>query len=118
MSGRNQIYDLITIVLEGVQHIEDNNGRRANDSWISSLYRSLNRLILFKLSQLDQTSNDGGIINELLEKFIYNQKIIFGPYNPDVDFLKCLCYYLYKFLFFELNIGNENHGVPKQHHMR
>ncbi|CAJ0639828.1 8424_t:CDS:10 [Entrophospora sp. SA101] len=84
LNGRNQVYDVITIVLEGIQQNEDTNGRRINDPCISSLYRSLNRLILFKLSELDQTSNDGNIINEMLEKLIYNQKIIFGPYNPDV----------------------------------
>ncbi|CAG8477297.1 10337_t:CDS:10, partial [Diversispora eburnea] len=101
LDGCNQMYDFITIVLEGIQRIDEPIGKRFNDQWISILYRSLDRIILFKLSEIDQTSTKTSVIIEILEKLIYHQKVIFSPFNTDPDFLKCLCYHLYKFLLYD-----------------
>ncbi|CAG8462143.1 12484_t:CDS:10 [Funneliformis caledonium] len=101
LDGRNQMFDFLTIVLEGIQHTDDASGKRSSDQWINSLYRSLNRIILFGLSETDQISIDASIIDEILDKIIYHQKVIFSPYNIDIDFLKCLCYHLYKCLLYD-----------------
>ena len=98
MDGRNQIFDFLTIVLEGIQRIDDTSGKRSSDQWITSLYRTLNRIILFGLSETDQMSVDASVIDDILDKIIYHQKVIFSPYNTDIDFLKCLCHHLYKCL--------------------
>lgn len=92
------MYEFITIVLEGIQRIDDSNGKRTSDQWSNTLYRSLDRIILFKLSEIDPASTEASVIIEILEKLIYHQKVIFSPLNTDLDFLKCLCYHLYKFL--------------------
>ncbi|CAG8445955.1 14997_t:CDS:10 [Cetraspora pellucida] len=97
-SGRDQMYEFITAILE---RIDETNGKRVNDQWIAALYRSLDRMILFKLSEIENTSADASIITEVLEKLIYNQRVILSPYNTDVDFLRCLCYHLYKFLIYD-----------------
>ncbi|CAG8446303.1 7064_t:CDS:10 [Dentiscutata erythropus] len=99
LNGRDQMYEFITAILE---RMDDTNGKRANDQWIAALYRSLDRIILFKFSEIENTSIDTTIITEMLEKLIYHQRVIFSPYNTDVDFLRCLCYHLYKFLIYDL----------------
>lgn len=99
--GRNHIFDFLIIVLEGIQRIDNANGKRASDQWIISLYRSLNRIILFGLSEIDQMQIDASVTDEILDKMIYHQKVIFSPYNTDIDFLKCLCYHLYKCLLYD-----------------
>ncbi|CAI2171444.1 16368_t:CDS:10 [Funneliformis geosporum] len=101
LDGRNQMFGFLTIVLEGIQHTDDAIGKRSSDQCINSLYRSLNRIILFGLSEIDQMSIDASIIDEILDKIIYHQKVIFSPYNTDIDFLKCLCYHLYKCLLYD-----------------
>ncbi|CAG8486905.1 4172_t:CDS:10 [Ambispora leptoticha] len=102
LNGRNQLYELITIVLEATQRQEEANGKqRASDSTMNTLYRSLNRIIVFKLHEISQISPEVSMIIEMLTQLIYHQKIIFGQYNTDIDFLRCLCYHLYKFLLYE-----------------
>ncbi|CAB4400230.1 unnamed protein product [Rhizophagus irregularis] len=99
--GRKQIFDFLTVVLEGIQRIDNANnanGKRASDQWIVSLYRSLNRTILFGLSEMDKMPIDA---DEILDKMIYHQKVIFSQYNTDIEFLKCLCYHLYKCLLYD-----------------
>jgi hypothetical protein len=39
--------------------------------------------------------------DEILDKMIYHQKVIFSQYNTDIEFLKCLCYHLYKCLLYD-----------------
>ncbi|CAG8480599.1 18870_t:CDS:10, partial [Gigaspora margarita] len=98
LNGRSQMYDFITTILE---RIDDSNGKRTNDQWIAALYRSLDRIILFKLLEIENSSSDTSVITEMLEKLIYHQRVIFSPYNTDVDFLRCLCYHLYKYLIYD-----------------
>ncbi|KAG9303640.1 hypothetical protein G9A89_018537 [Geosiphon pyriformis] len=108
LNGRNQLYELITIVLEATQRDDEASGKqRANDSSLATLYRSLDRIIIFKLFEINQISAEVSMIVEMLNQLIYHQKIILSLYNNDTDFFRCLCYHLYKFLL------NENSEVKK-----
>jgi hypothetical protein len=50
--------------------------------------------------------------DEILDKMIYHQKVIFSQYNTDIEFLKCLCYHLYKCLLYDnLEIKNISTNV-------
>ncbi|CAG8433004.1 6306_t:CDS:10 [Ambispora gerdemannii] len=67
LNGRNQLYELITIVLEATQRQEEANGKqRASDSTMNILYRSLNRIIVFKLYEISQISPEVSMIWKLL----------------------------------------------------
>ncbi|CAG8523942.1 7035_t:CDS:10, partial [Paraglomus brasilianum] len=102
VNGRNQILDFITIVLENIQRLDDASGRvRVNDTTITAIYRSLNRVVLFRMAGIDNASGDSMHINDLLEKIMYHQKVIFSHHNTDIDFLKSICYHLYKCLLHE-----------------
>ena len=87
MDGRKQVFDFLAVVLEGIQRIDNTNnanGKRASDQSITTLYRSLNRIILFGLSEMDKMPDDA---DEILDRMIYHQKVIFSQYNTDIDFL-------------------------------
>ena len=72
-----------------------------NDTTITAIYRSLNRVVLFRMAGIDNASGDSMHINDLLEKIMYHQKMIFSHHNTDIDFLKSICYHLYKCLLHE-----------------
>lgn len=96
--GAEQTYDLLATLLEFL-HIEKYYKLyTGNDPAVSAIYRSFNRMILLKISDLEHTDSDPTKTVEFLDYCIHHQKIISSSKNTDMEFLKCFCYHLYLFL--------------------
>lgn len=96
--GAEQTYDLLATLLE-ILHTDEFNGRYGiHDNSVSTLYRAFNRMILVKISDLEHGELDALKTVAFLEYCIHHQKIILSPKNNDMDFLRCFCYHLYRYL--------------------
>lgn len=58
------------------------------------IYRSLNRMIIVKMSNIE---GDPVKISNFLDHCIHHQKIILSGKNEDVEFISCFCYQLYTY---------------------
>ncbi|KAI9493852.1 hypothetical protein BDB00DRAFT_938645 [Zychaea mexicana] len=97
-NGAEQTYDLLASVIESL-HTSDFFARHKTSSQtINELYRSFNRMILLKISDLEQGNMAADQIIAFLNYCIHHQKIILSTRNTDINFLKCFCYHLYQFL--------------------
>jgi hypothetical protein len=95
--GAEQTYDLLATLLE-ILHMDEFNYYGPTDPSMSRLYRAFNRMILVKISDLEHGDLDSVKIVAFLEYCIHHQKIILSPKNGDIEFLKCFCYHLYRYL--------------------
>ncbi|KAI8643957.1 hypothetical protein BD408DRAFT_137123 [Parasitella parasitica] len=96
--GAEQTYDLLATLLE-ILHTDDFNSRYgANDVSVIGVYRSFNRMILVKISDLEHGDLDSLKTVAFLDYCIHHQKIILSAKNSDVEFMKCFCYHLYRYL--------------------
>ncbi|KAI9318572.1 hypothetical protein BX666DRAFT_1855381 [Dichotomocladium elegans] len=97
-NGAEQTYDLLASVIECI-HSSSISGRyKANNQIVVSLYRSFNRMILLKMSDLEQANMPIDPTVAFLDYCIHHQKLILSSKNTDMDFLRCFCYHLYRFL--------------------
>eukprot|EP00117_Sycon_ciliatum_P047473 scpid10624/ scgid33909/ WD repeat and FYVE domain-containing protein 3; Beach domain, WD repeat and FYVE domain-containing protein 1 len=61
----------------------------------ASIYRCINRIILYVLSLgMDGSTGSDTIIQNLLEWMIENHRLVFGAANKDAEFLACLVHHL------------------------
>jgi hypothetical protein len=95
--GAEQTYDLLATILE-ILHSDYLSRSSSTDQAVSLIYRSFNRMILVKISNLENDEVDKSKVVAFLDYCIYHQKIILSPKNNDVDFLRCFCYHLYRYL--------------------
>ncbi|KAI8380254.1 hypothetical protein BD560DRAFT_323822 [Blakeslea trispora] len=96
--GTEQTYDLLATLLELIHSDDVVNRYNANDASVVTLYRAFNRMILVKISDLEQGDQEAIRIVAFLDYCIHHQKIILSSKNADLDFLKCFCYHLYRYL--------------------
>ena len=61
---------------------------------LDSIYKSLNRTILYQLSRPLTSYNDLQGVADTLQKLLNNRILVFGPSNYDQEFVGCLCYCL------------------------
>ncbi|KAI7902410.1 uncharacterized protein BX663DRAFT_435357 [Cokeromyces recurvatus] len=92
--GAEQTYDLLATILETL-YIDNQYG--TNDASVITLYRSFNRMIQVKMSDLIEY-NDTSKTAAFLDHCVHYQKIILSIKNTDIEFFKCFCYHLYRFL--------------------
>lgn len=96
--GAEQTYDLLATLLE-ILHMDEFNSRYGtNDASIHTIYRAFNRMILVKISDLEHGELDALKTVAFLDYCIHHQKIILSAKNSDIEFLKCYCYHLYRYL--------------------
>lgn len=96
--GTEQTYDLLATILE-ILHTDDFYNRiGSNDASLIALYRAFNRMILVKISDLEHGELDTVKTTAFLEYCIHHQKIILSAKNNDMEFMKCFCYHLYRYL--------------------
>lgn len=100
LNGTEQVYEFLAAILETLQSFEIAGIKSSSDQALTTLYRTFNRIIMLKISDLEQGDMTAESINALLGKCIYHQKIILSVYNTDSEFLRCFCYHLYKFMLF------------------
>ncbi|KAI8085818.1 uncharacterized protein B0P05DRAFT_466121 [Gilbertella persicaria] len=96
--GAEQTYDLLATLLELLHSDEVVNRYTASDASVITLYRAFNRMILVKISDLEQGDQDASKTVAFLDYCIHHQKIILSPKNADMEFLRCFCYHLYRYL--------------------
>ena len=61
---------------------------------VDSMYKSLNRVVLFQLSRkVDSVSGQTQVL-DALHKLTGHRGLVFNPANNDPEFLACLCYCL------------------------
>ncbi|KAI8062663.1 hypothetical protein BC940DRAFT_244066 [Gongronella butleri] len=99
INGAEQTYDLLATVLETLMRLEEEQKRRAPpDHVVATLYKSFNRMVLLKISDLEQDDMPIDQMAAFLNYCIHHQKIILNANNKDQEFLRCFCYHLYHFL--------------------
>lgn len=96
--GAEQTYDLVATLLEILHSDKYVNRYGANDASVQTLYRAFNRMILVKISDLEHGELDSVKTVAFLDYCIHHQKIILSSKNNDMEFLKCFCYHLYRYL--------------------
>ena len=72
---------------------------KSSESYITSLRKVFNRLVLFQLSEVEDSNAAEEITIALLDRILFWQKVLFSTANQDADFVKMFCYHLYVFLF-------------------
>ncbi|OAD02252.1 hypothetical protein MUCCIDRAFT_143984 [Mucor lusitanicus CBS 277.49] len=96
--GTEQTYDLLATLLEILHTDEFSSRYGVNDASVAAIYRAFNRMILVKISDLEHGDLDSLKTVAFLDYCIHHQKIILSAKNNDVEFLKCFCYHLYRYL--------------------
>lgn len=95
--GAEQTYDLLVSLLETLHSEGFRKKYSPSDPITTLIYRSFNRMILVKMSDLQETSDPDKIAN-FLEHCIHHQKIILSGKNVDMEFISCFCYHLYTYI--------------------
>ncbi|KAI9309603.1 hypothetical protein BJ944DRAFT_154039 [Cunninghamella echinulata] len=115
VNGAEQTYDLLATILEALNTLETNTSRRgSSEQTTSTLLKAFNRMVLLKISDLEQGDMMADQIRAFLNYCIHHQKIIFSVKNTDQEFLRCFCYHLYQFLLSnDANIKNDALNVWK-----
>ncbi|KAI0236471.1 WD repeat and FYVE domain-containing protein 3 [Lamellibrachia satsuma] len=68
--------------------------RKSSGVSLDTIYRCLNRTILYQLSRPMHTVADQTNLLDALHKLTSNRSLVFGPGNYDQEFIGCLCYCL------------------------
>uniref|UniRef100_A0A6E8W5C0 Uncharacterized protein n=1 Tax=Anopheles coluzzii TaxID=1518534 RepID=A0A6E8W5C0_ANOCL len=88
IDGR-EVFDYCVTLLNHVKRTASRTPSLANNGG-NSLYRSLNRCILYLLAYPPAPFNI--TLVEILNKLMYNRLLVFGAGNHDPDFIGCLTY--------------------------
>ncbi len=67
---------------------------KASGVSLDTVYRCLNRTILYQLSRRMETVADQMAVLDALHKLTNNRSLVFGPGNYDQEFIGCLCHCL------------------------
>ncbi|KAI9774489.1 MAG: hypothetical protein M1835_006031, partial [Candelina submexicana] len=96
MGGSEALLEFGGIVLDYIQRpdIAKIKSVRLCSQAVAAIRTVFLRVILLRLSELDEDSNPENTIS-FLHRLIYWQPIILSPENTDFDFLRLICYLLY-----------------------
>ncbi|CAF0758317.1 unnamed protein product [Rotaria sordida] len=81
-------------IFEFIIKIINQAKKRGTNTFMDSLFRSLNRTILFELSRKIDSFGDQMTALDALHRLANNRQLIFSDSNQDVEFFGCLCYCL------------------------
>lgn len=97
MNGAEILLDLVGTALEYLQqtHVSTVKSVRLCSQSVASLRTAVSRLVLFRLSELDDAGTASKEVIEFLAKMMYWQTVILSPENTDGEFTRLLCYLLY-----------------------
>lgn len=96
ISGAEAVLDFLANILEYIQlpHVQKVKSIRLCHSIISAISAVLLRVVLFKLSELDESISAPQTVG-FLKKLAYWQTVLLTADDSDVAFLKLMCYLLY-----------------------
>ena len=72
---------------------------KSSESYITGLRKVFNRLVLFQLSEIEDSNAAEDVTIALLDRVLFWQTVLFSSANQDAEFVRMLCYHLYVFLF-------------------
>ncbi|CAF4369223.1 unnamed protein product, partial [Adineta steineri] len=81
-------------IFEFIIKIINQAKKRGSNTYMDSLFRSLNRTVLFELSRKIDSIGDQMITLDALHRLANNRQLIFTDSNQDAEFFGCLCYCL------------------------
>jgi hypothetical protein len=101
LNGASPLVEFIGGILEFLDTPEIAKQKlvRSSESNIISLRKVFNRLILFQLSEIEDSNAPEEVTIALLDRILFWQKVLFSSANQDSEFVKMFCYHLYVFLF-------------------
>ena len=97
MNGAEILLDFVGTILEYLQRpdVSKLKSVRLCAQNISALRSAVSRLVLFRLSELDDSKSEPKHIVEFLGTMMYWQAVILSPDNTDGEFTRLICYLLY-----------------------
>ena len=97
LNGSEQLLDLVGTILEYLQRsdIAKLKSVRLCSQSVTSLRSAMSRIVLFRLSELEDASANPNHIVNFLGKMMYWQAVILSPENTDGEFTRLICYLLY-----------------------
>ena len=81
-------------IFEFIIKIINQAKKRGSNTFLDSLFRSVNRTVLFELSRKIDSIGDQMIALDALHRLANNRQLIFSDSNQDAEFFGCLCYCL------------------------
>ena len=89
--------DFVGTILEYLQRPEvaKQKSVRLCSQTVASLRVAVSRLVLFRLSELDDPKSDSQQVVGFLGKMMYWQAVILSPENTEGEFTRLICYLLY-----------------------
>lgn len=97
LSGAEPLLDFVGMILEYLQRPDVANQKsvRLCTQTLTTLRATVGKLVLFRLSELDDLAADSKQIIDFLQKIMYWQAIILSPDNNEGEFTRLICYLLY-----------------------
>ena len=97
LSGAEPLLDFVGMMLEYLQRpdISKQKSVRLCTQTLTTLRATVGRLVLFRLSELDDLAAESKQIIGFLQKIMYWQAIILSPENNEGEFTRLICYLLY-----------------------
>lgn len=97
MNGAEILLDFVGTVLEYLQRSDVSKMKsvRLCSQSVNNLRNVLSRVVLFRLSELEDSKTDPRQIVAFLDKMMYWQAVILSPENTDGEFTRLICYLLY-----------------------
>jgi beige protein homolog 1 len=101
LNGAAPLWDFVGRVLEFLDtpDIAKQKLIKSSESHIAALRKVFNRLILFQLSDIEDSDAAEDVTIALFDRILFWQSVLFSPGNQDADFVRMFCYHLYVFLF-------------------
>lgn len=97
LNGAEALLDFVGTVLEYLQRPEvaKQKSVRLCSQTVTNLRAVVSRLVLFRLSELEDPKSDPKKVVDFLGKIMYWQAVILSPENTDSEFTRLICYLLY-----------------------
>ena len=97
LGGTEPLLDFVGTILEYLQRpdIAKQKSVRLCTQTLTTLRATVGRLVLFRLSELDDLTADAKHIINFLQRIMYWQTIILSPENTEGEFTRLICYLLY-----------------------
>src|SRR5947207_9940393 len=101
LNGAAPLWEFVGGVLEFLDtpDIAKQKSVKSSESYIIALRKVFNRLVLFQLSEIEDSNGAEEATIELLDRILFWQAVLFSDANQDGEFLRMFCYHLYVFLF-------------------
>jgi len=101
LNGAGPLWEFVGGVLEFLDtpDIAKQKLIKSSDAYIQSLRKVFNRLVLFQLSEIEDSNAAEEVTTTLLDRILFWQGVLFSGANMDSEFVRMFCYHLYVFLF-------------------